>query len=189
MTTEITSTRVDTARQAVRKVLRDARDINEWRKIVKVRLWMPVALQVVLIGALLWYTNSRFDGFLNESNISNILLLAMPLALAAIAQTHAILVGYLDLSVGAMISFGVVLASFLIRSEATPTQILIGAGAILLCGLMLGLVNAGLIRGVKIPSIIATLATLSILDGISLSLRPTAQGTISSDLVSILTFG
>jgi hypothetical protein len=82
---------------------------------------MPVALQILLIAALLfWYTTSRFEGFLNESNIFNILLLAMPLAVAAIAQTHAILVGYLDLSVGAMISFGVVVASFLIRAEAGP---------------------------------------------------------------------
>ncbi|MEX2133370.1 MAG: amidohydrolase family protein [Acidimicrobiia bacterium] len=186
MTTPVTSTRIDSARQAVRKVVRDARDINEWRKIVKFRLWMPVVLQVLMIGALLLYTNSRFPGFLNQSNISNILLLAMPLALAAIAQTHAILVGYLDLSVGAMISLGVVVASFLIRAEATPTQILMGAGAVLLCGLLLGLVNAGLVRGVKIPSIIATLATLSILDGISLTLRPTAQGIISGDLVSFL---
>ena len=39
----------------------------------------------------------------------------------------------------------------------------------------------------KIPSIIATLATLSILDGISLTLRPTAQGIISADLVAFLT--
>jgi cytosine/adenosine deaminase-related metal-dependent hydrolase len=44
-----------------------------------------------------------------------------------------------------------------------------------------------LARGLKIPSIIATLATLSILDGISLTLRPTAQGVISPDLVSVLT--
>ena len=38
----------------------------------------------------------------------------------------------------------------------------------------------------KIPSLIATLATLSILDGISLTMRPTAQGVISADLVTFL---
>lgn len=187
MSVPITTTRVDRARQLFRKVLRNARDKDKWRKVIKFRLWMPVALQVALIGGLLWYTTSRFEGFLNETNIFNILVLAMPLAVAAIAQTHAILVGYLDLSVGAMISFGVVLASFLIGAEATLSQILIGVAAILGAGLVLGLVNAGLIRGVKIPSIIATLATLSILDGISLSMRPTAQGIISGDLASFLT--
>jgi 5-methylthioadenosine/S-adenosylhomocysteine deaminase len=187
LSTDVTTTRVDEARRAVRKVLRNARDKEKWRKVVRFRLWMPVALQVVLIAGLLWYTNSRFEGFLNSTNIFNILLLAMPLAVAAIAQTHAILVGYLDLSVGAMISFGVVAASFLMGADATSSDILVGVGAILGAGLVLGLVNSGLIRGVKIPSIIATLATLSILDGISLSLRPTAQGLISADLVSFLT--
>jgi 5-methylthioadenosine/S-adenosylhomocysteine deaminase len=183
----ITSTRVDEARRLFRNLLRDARDKEKWRKIVRVRLWMPVALQVLLILGLLWFTTSRFEGFLNEANIYNVLLLAMPLAIAAFAQTHAILVGYLDLSVGAMISFGVVVASFVIGPEATLGEILLGLGLILVAGLALGGINAGLIRGLKIPSIIATLATLSVLDGISLSLRPTAQGIISADLVSFLT--
>ena len=174
-------------RREWRKVLRNVRDKDKWRKVVRFRLWMPVALQILLIAGLLWYTTRSFEGFLNETNIFNILILAMPLMVAAIAQTHALLVGYLDLSVGAMISFGVVVASFLIGAEATTSQILIGSLAVLGCGIALGLVNAGLIRGVKIPSIIATLATLSILDGISLTLRPTAQGIISADLVSFLT--
>ena len=53
MTVAIHTTQVDRARQLVRKVARNARDKNEWRKVVKVRLWMPVALQVLLIVALL----------------------------------------------------------------------------------------------------------------------------------------
>jgi len=183
----ITTTRVDAARQLVRKVIRNARDKNKWRKVIKFRLWMPVALQILLVAGLLLYTNSRFEGFLNSTNIYNILLLAMPLAVAAIGQTHAILVGYLDLSVGAMISFGVVVASYLIGADATTGQILVGVAAVLGAGMLLGLVNAGLVRGVKIPSIVATLATLSILDGISLTLRPTAQGQISQSLVKVLT--
>ena len=187
MTEPMAPTRLEQARTLVRKILRNARDKDKWRKVIKFRLWMPVALQVVLVAALLWYTSTQFDNFLNTANISNILLLAVPLAVAAIAQTHAIIVGYLDLSVGAMISLGVVVASFLIGAEATTTEILIGVGAVLGCGVALGLVNAGLIRGVKIPSIIATLATLSILDGISLTLRPTAQGIISADFASLLT--
>ena len=181
------SSRVDTARLAVRKFLRDARDKNKWRKIVKFRLWMPVALQVLLVAGLLFYTTSRFPGFVNAYNVQQILILALPLIVAAMAQTHAILVGYLDLSVGGMIGLGVVIASFLIGDEASLPQILFGIGVILVCGVALGLVNAGLIRGLKIPSIIATLATLSILDGISLTMRPTAQGVIDPGLISVLT--
>ncbi len=181
------SDRTEAARRAVRKVLRDARDKNKWRKIVRFRLWMPVALQILLVAALLWYTTSRFPGFVNPTNVKQILILALPLIVASMAQNHALLVGYLDLSVGGMISLGVVTGSFLIGAEASVSEILVGIGVILLFGVALGLVNAGLIRGLKIPSIIATLATLSILDGISLTMRPTAQGVISPDLVSVLT--
>jgi cytosine/adenosine deaminase-related metal-dependent hydrolase/ribose/xylose/arabinose/galactoside ABC-type transport system permease subunit len=178
--------RTAAARTVVRKVLRDARDKNKWRKIVRVRLWMPVVLQLLLIIGVASYTSSRFPGFLSSSSLRSILVLAIPLALVAMAQTHALLVGYLDLSVGAMISLGVVLGSFLLVAGASTSQLLLGVGAIFGCGLVVGLVNAGLVRGAKIPSIIATLATLSILDGIALSLRGTPGGTIDRDLIELL---
>ncbi|MGZ5345072.1 MAG: amidohydrolase family protein [Actinomycetota bacterium] len=180
------STRVDAARREFRKVLRDARDKNKWRKIVRFRLWMPVVLQLLLIVAVASYTNARFPGFINAANVTTILLLAVPLAIVAMGQTHALLVGSIDLSVGAMVTLGVVVASFLIGTEATSTQLLLGVGAIFLCGLALGLVNAGLTVGLKIPSIVATLATLSILNGISLTLRETPGGIINRDLTQWL---
>ncbi len=166
--------------------MRDARDKNKWRKIVKFRLWMPVALQILLVGLVLAYTNVRFPGFISDENITQILMLALPLIVVTAGQTNALLVGYLDLSVGAMISLGVVIASFMIGSDASAFDIGVGVGTIILCGAALGAVNAGLIRGVKIPSIIATLATLSIVNGIALTLRPTAQGVINDGFVSAL---
>ncbi|HEX6263186.1 MAG TPA: amidohydrolase family protein [Actinomycetota bacterium] len=180
------SDRIDAARRAVRKVLRDARDVNKWRKIVRFRLWMPVALQVLLLIAVAWYTTTRFPGFINTTNVTNILILAAPLAVVAIGQTQALLVGYLDLSVGAMVTFGVVIASFLIGPDAGAAQIALGAGVIFLAGLGLGLVNMVLVLGFKIPSIIATLATLSILNGISLTLRDTPGGIINRDFTASL---
>jgi 5-methylthioadenosine/S-adenosylhomocysteine deaminase len=180
------SARVDAARLVVRKLLRDARDKNKWRKIVRFRLWMPVVLQLLLIGAVTWYTDHRFPGFVNERNVTNVLFLAVPLAIAAMGQTHALLVGYLDLSIGAMVTLGVVLASYLIGPGSTATEILIGAGAILLAGLALGLTNAGVVLGLKLPSIIATLATLSVLSGISLTLRETPGGQIDRAFTSRL---
>jgi 5-methylthioadenosine/S-adenosylhomocysteine deaminase len=177
---------VDRARQLVRMVVRNARDKNKWRKVVKVRLWMPIALQLLLIGLVIWYTDSRSEGFLTGATVTSVLIIAVPLAIAAIAQTHALLVGYLDLSVGAMISLGVVIASYLIVPESSTGDIALGVGAILLAGVGLGLLNSALVRGVKIPSIIATLATLSVLDGISLTLRETPSGTIDPRFVGWL---
>ena len=174
----MSSARTDSARIAVRKVLRDARDKNKWRKVVRFRLWMPVVLQLILIGLVMWYAESKFPGFINERNVTSVLFLAVPLAIVAMGQTHALLVGALDLSVGAMVTFGVVIASFLIGTDSTNVQILMGSAVILLAGVGLGLANSGLILGFKIPSIIATLATLSILNGISLTLRETSGGRI-----------
>src|SRR6185437_10306142 len=106
------SGRIDATRRAVRKVLRDARDKNKWRKIVRFRLWMPVVLQALLLAGLLVYANHRFPRFLSSTNVSQILILALPLIVATIGQTQALLVGYLDLSVGGMIGLGVVIASY-----------------------------------------------------------------------------
>jgi len=180
---------LERTRQEVRKVLRNARDKNKWRKVIRVRLWMPVALQVLLIVGVLWFTDSQFEGFINRTNTVNILLIAIPLAVATMGQIHALLVGYLDLSIGAMIGLAVVIASFMIRPESSPVAILTGVGTIFACALAVGLVNAALVRGVKIPSIIATLATLSILDGISLTLRPTPGGTIDPEFTALLRGG
>lgn len=177
---------VDRARQLVRMVIRNARDKNKWRKVVRVRLWMPIALQIALIGLVLFYASLRTDGFINAANTTSVLIIAIPLAIAAMAQTHALLVGYLDLSVGSMISFGVVIASFLIVPGSSNGEIFVGVVTILLAGAGLGLVNGALVRGVKIPSIIATLATLSILDGISLTLRNPPSGTIDPRFIGWL---
>jgi cytosine/adenosine deaminase-related metal-dependent hydrolase/ribose/xylose/arabinose/galactoside ABC-type transport system permease subunit len=181
--------RVDAARRAVRKVLRDARDREKWRKILRFRLWMPVALQLLLIVVVAAYASSRFPGFVNAANVRSILILAAPLALAAMGQTHALLVGALDLSVGAMVTLGVVIASYLIPAGSTPWEIGLGAGAVVGAGLALGLVNAGLVVGLKIPSIVATLATLSVLNGISLTLRETPGGIIDRRFTAALGTG
>jgi cytosine/adenosine deaminase-related metal-dependent hydrolase/ribose/xylose/arabinose/galactoside ABC-type transport system permease subunit len=150
---------------------------------------MPVALQVLLIVGVAVYTSTKFPGFVNRINVNDILLLAVPLAVVAMGQTHAILVGYLDLSVGAMVTLGVVIASYVIGPDAGAGGIALGVGLIFLAGLALGLVNAVLVRGFKIPSIIATLATLSILNGISLSLRDTPGGSIDRGFTSWLEAG
>ena len=177
--------RLDALRQLARKVVRNARDKNKWRKIVKFRLWMPVALQILLIVLVAWYVSSKFPGFLGL-NTRHILIVALPLALVAMAQIHALLLGYLDLSVGAIVSLGVVAASFLIVPDSSGAQWLFGVGVILLCGAAVGLVNALLVRGAKITSIIATLATMSIVQGIAITMRPLNEGAIDREFVNAL---
>ncbi|MDX1437926.1 MAG: amidohydrolase family protein, partial [Anaerolineales bacterium] len=110
----------------------------------------------------------------------------LPLALVAMGQVNAMLVGYLDISVGATMTIGVIVASFIVTPEATPAVMLAGAAAVLASGVVIGLFNATLVRWVKLPSIIATLATLTILEGIALVLRPIPAGLINFDALDLL---
>lgn len=178
-------------RQKIRNAIRDVRNGNMlWQKIkhvFRVRTWTPVALQIILILIVINYTASQSDAFLSNYNLKSLLLATLPLALVTMAQVNAMLAGYLDVSVGATMTMGIIIASFIITEDAPPEAVMIGGLAIIGAGIFIGLFNSVLIRWVKLPSIIATLATLSILDGISLSLRPVAAGMINFDVLSGLT--
>jgi ribose transport system ATP-binding protein len=134
------------------------------------------------------YVASRSSAFLSEFNINSILLASLPLAFVAIAQLCALLVSEFDLSVGALAAFVVVIASFVITSSALA-GIVLGILAVLAVCAATGLLNAGLTRLLSIPSIIATIGTLSILQGTGLILRPTPSGVISARFAGILGSG
>lgn len=182
---------LEIARRKIRNAIRDVRNgVMLWQKIkhvFRVRAWTAVALQILLILIIGNYTASRSPAFLSDFNLRSLLLATIPLALVTMAQLNALLAGYLDISVGSIMTMGIIIASFLIPPDASPQAMALGVLAILGMGVVVGLFNATLVRWVKLPSIIATLATLSILDGISLSLRPIAAGLISFDFLGALT--
>jgi ribose transport system ATP-binding protein len=150
------------------------------------RSWLPLALMSTLIIALGAYAAARQDAFLTEYNLRNLLLTAMPLALVAIGQTNALLVGGFDVSVAALMTLCVVVASYTLQPDKPWPMLLGGAFAILGVGLATGVFNATLIRVLKLPSIIATLGTLSILAGASLLLRDHPEGFINIDVIDTL---
>jgi len=178
-------------RRKIKNAIRDVRNGSMlWQKIkhlFRVRAWTSVALQIILILIVGRYTASKSDAFLSEFNLNSLLLATIPLALVTMAQLNALLVGYLDISVGSIMTMGVIIASFIVTQDAPPGAVLLGGLAVLGMGILVGLFNATLVRWVKLPAIIATLATLSILDGIALSLRPIAAGLISFDVLDVLT--
>jgi len=178
-------------RRKIKNAIRDVRNGSMlWQKIkhvFRVRAWTSVALQIVLILVIGRYTASQSSAFLSEFNLNSLLLATLPLALVTMAQMNALLAGYLDISVGSIMTMGVIIASFIVTDGAPPNVVALGGLAILGMGILVGLFNAALVRWVKLPSIIATLATLSILDGIALSLRPIAAGLINFDVLDSIT--
>ncbi len=150
---------------------------------------LPPALMLLLIVALGAYTAPKQSAFLGHSNLNALLLEAMPLILISLGQACALLVGGFDVSVAALMTMCVVTASFTLTPTMSTAALIPGAFAIVGVGLATGLFNALLIRVIKLPSIIATLGTLSILEGASLLLRGYPTGTINYDVTSTMTAG
>jgi ribose/xylose/arabinose/galactoside ABC-type transport system permease subunit len=148
---------------------------------------LPLVLMTVLIVAVGAFATARQDAFLTSFNLNNLLLLAMPLALVSLGQTCALLVGGFDVSVAALMTFCVVVASYTMAFDQSGWPLLPGGLVLVAVGLATGVFNAVLICVLKLPSIIATLGTFSILEGASLLLRDHPEGPINSAVISDLT--
>ena len=153
------------------------------------RSWLPLALMTTLIVALGAYATMHESAFLTRYNLGNLLLTTLPLALVALGQTNALLVGGFDVSVAALMTMCVVTASFTLQPGGSWLVLVPGALALVGVGVATGLFNALLIHVLRLPSIIATLGTLSILEGLSLLLRDHPEGTINPEVISSLTTG
>jgi len=147
---------------------------------------MPLALMSVLLVAVGAYAASRSSAFLSEFNLNGLLIATVALALVAMGQLNVLLLGDFDISVGQIMTLCVVAASFIMTAGSAWYVMLAGSLALVGIGVAVGLVNSSLVQAIKLPSIIATLATLSVLQGISLALRPIPGGFLGADLVGTL---
>ena len=121
---------------------------------------MVLIAAVCLLGAL---TTDRFFSF---GNIINVYEQSTDLAVVSIGQTLAILTGGIDLSVGSLISLASCLTSGLIHGD--PARVVPVAAAVLALGTCVGLLNAGLVVGLRVHPLIVTLGMGAILQGVTL---------------------
>ena len=137
---------------------------------------VPLALVTVLLGL---YVFSQNANFLSAYNIYNILLLATALGFIALGQTVALLMGGIDLSVGPLAGFLVVVASFFINDDKSAAIIVLGFVLMFLGAAIVGAVNGLLIRFANFTPIAATLAMYIALQGMSFLLRNAPDGYIN----------
>ena len=147
------------------------------------RLNVVLALLLIAIGAV---TALQNPSFLTELSLKNVLLIATPLTAVAIAQYFVLLVGGIDVSVGATMSLSVVVMSFVVNTGGALPNIFIAIGAAVVVGVLVGLINAWLVERMKLSAVIATIATLGIVTGVALTLRPAPGGAISFELMSAI---
>ena len=152
-------------------------------RIGRFRGALPLVLMTALIVAVGVFATVRQDAFLTSFNLNNLLLLALPLAFVSLGQTFALLVGGFDVSVAALMTFCVVVASYTLSYDTTGWKLLPGALVIVAVGVATGVFNAVLVCVLKLPSIIATLGTFSILQGAALLLRDFPAGPINTDVI------
>src|SRR4051794_6062989 len=102
--------------------------------------------------------------FLTADNLSQVAVLASITAIAAIGQALVVITRNIDLSVEATMGLVAYCVAITLESHILqgPAAIAFGIGV----GVVLGMVNGFLVAILNVPSIVATLGTLSIFRGI-----------------------
>src|SRR5579872_391113 len=145
---------------------------------------VPLALVTALLGL---YVFSRNANFLSTFNVYNILTLATALGFIALGQTITLLLGAIDLSVGPLAGFLVVVASFFINDDKSALLIALGFILMFSAAFVVGAVNGVLIRFANFTPIAATLAMYIGLQGMSFLLRDSPGGYINAGIVQMIT--
>ena len=145
----------------------------------------PALVLIVLTAGIALGTNALNEYFLTGFNIAQMLPLLAIMCFVSLAQFSTIVVGGIDLSVGPLAGFVVVMASFLMPREASG--VMLAGSAVLMVAICAGFgyLQGVLITRLKLPAIVVTLASFIGLQGLSLLLRPRPGGTISNTLSEV----
>lgn len=106
------------------------------------------------------------------------------LGIAAIGQHVVIQQRGFDLSVGGIVSVAAVLISSQFSTDASPLVVAGGVIAVVLFGGAVGLVNGGLISYARVPAIVTTIGTNTILIGVALQLSGGVPSASPSALIA-----
>ncbi len=146
---------------------------------------VPLTLVIV---ALALYVFGQNDNYLSAFNVSNILILATALGFIALGQTVALLMGGIDLSVGPLAGFLVVIGSFFVIDGSSTATMAAGFALMFVAAILVGLINGCLIRFANFTPIAATLAMFIGLQGLSFVLRDGPGGYIAFSVIDTLTY-
>lgn len=129
------------------------------RQQLVLRAVLPLVVILGLI-VLFYAINPRF---LSTPNILNLLRQSAVLLIVASGLSFVILLGSIDLSIGAVVTFSAIVTSLMLSAAEAPPFIAIIVG--ILAALSIGLINGFLIVYGRIPSFVATLGTMTVLGG------------------------
>ncbi len=121
-------------------------------------LWLLLAA-IVLAASLI------AEPFLTARNLTNVLRQMIPLGIVAVGQTLVILIAGVDLAVAATISLSNTALMGIVAGEAANVPL--AMAVVLAAGLLIGLFNGVVIILTRVPALIVTLGSASIVTGIT----------------------
>jgi ribose transport system permease protein len=124
-----------------------------------------VLLAIIIIGFI------ASPDFLTGRNASNVITFSAIIAVLAVGQFFVILTGGIDLSVGSIVALSTVVTAMLLK-QGLPAGVAVIA-TLAACALV-GLVNGLLVVWLGLAPFIATLATLSMVQGLSYIIQSTS---------------
>jgi len=124
-----------------------------------------VVLGLIIVWGVFQVLN---DNFLSARNLSNLLLQIAVLGTLAVGMVIVLVLGEIDLSVGAIAGVSAAILALLITDQGFPAWLAVVAA--LLAGAVIGLIHGLIITAAGIPSFIITLAGLLVWQGVQLAL-------------------
>ena len=142
------------------------------------RLLTAEGMLVFAFIALIVFFSFASPVFFTPANLSNIGRQTALVSIVAVGMTFVIVAGEFDLSVGSTLALAGVVAALAMKGIAP--SLAVGAAAALLTGAGIGFVNGLLATGLRIPSFLITLGSLSITRGIVLLITDTRPVVITN---------
>ena len=143
---------------------------------VSVQRMVVTAAPVVLLLLIVAIVAIVEPSVVRPSSLKDVVVQASPIAILALGAMVVLLTGGIDLSAG----FGVAMVAVAMVGSMGPDSTLVQGLVVALCfGLGLGLVNGLLVGALRIPAFIATLATFTAVQGVTLMEAKTATLIVS----------
>ena len=140
--------------------------LNAPRARIDARLLLPVATFVILLGAIFWLQPRTMSYF----GLNLMLNLAVPLALATIAQMMFLTINDLDLSIGSFVGLVACITATWLHDRPW-------LGVLALLGCIAGYAAVGaLVQWRQLPSIVVTLGLSFVWLGLAILLLPSPGG-------------
>lgn len=134
-----------------------------------------ILIIILLAGACLFVPN-----FLTPFNLQNFVLQAIDIAIVAIGVTFVVLNGGIDFSCTAILSLGSVFGAYVMAKSPlanTPLGIPLGVLSMLVIGALVGALNGFSVVILKMPSFIATLASMMVASGLAVYMASVVSET------------